>query len=35
LNEIKQKLKTATGKEKRTLQKAKKLLEQWERLMGD
>ncbi len=35
LNEIKDMLKNATGAEKRALQKAKKILEQQERLMGD
>ena len=35
LNEIKDMLKTATGPTKRTLQKAKKLLEQIPRLTGD
>ena len=35
LNEIKDMLRVAKGNEKRALQKAKKLLEQQERLMGD
>lgn len=35
LNEIKDMLKTATGQTKREFQKAKKLLEQIPRLMGD
>jgi hypothetical protein len=35
LNEIKEALNTATGSTKRDLQKAKKLLEQIPRLMGD
>jgi hypothetical protein len=35
LNDIKDLLKTATGAEKRKLQKAKKLLEQQQRLMSD